>query len=183
VPKEEDIIYEPPKSEKKDFFSTISNSMLVGMNMVIVILAMVIGYVALTAALNGILGVFIDGLTVQKIFSYIFSPFAFLLGLPVKDALYVAQLMGIKLATNEFVAMMDLKNQLDTLPPHTVAVATTFLTSFANFSTVGMIYGTFNSVLGEGKSAIIGKNVWKLLVSGIAVSLLSAMIVGLFVWN
>jgi purine nucleoside transport protein len=45
-----------------------------------------------------------------------------------------------------------------------------------------MIYGTYNSTLSEGKSTIIGKNVWKLLVSGIAVSLLSAMIVGLFVW-
>lgn len=182
VTKDEDIIYVPPKSEKKDFFSTISNSMLVGMNMVIVILAMVIGYVALTAGLNGILGVFVNGLTIQKIFSILFSPFAFLLGLPVQDAMYVAQLMGIKLATNEFVAMMDLKNNLDTLPPHTIAVATTFLTSFANFSTIGMIYGTYNSVLSEGKSAIIGKNVWKLLVSGMAVSLLSAMIVGLFVW-
>ncbi len=52
---DEDIIYTPPKEEKKDFFSTISNSMLVGMNMVIVILAMVIGYVALTSAVNGIL--------------------------------------------------------------------------------------------------------------------------------
>lgn len=182
VTKEEDIIYVPPKSEKKDFFSTISNSMLVGMNMVIVILAMVIGYVALTAGLNGILGVFVNGLTIQKIFSILFSPFAFLLGLPIQDAMYVAQLMGIKLATNEFVAMMDLKNNLATLPPHTIAVATTFLTSFANFSTIGMIYGTYNSVLSEGKSAIIGKNVWKLLVSGMAVSLLSAMIVGLFVW-
>jgi purine nucleoside transport protein len=182
VTKEEDMIYVPPKSEKKDFFSTISNSMLVGMNMVIVILAMVIGYVALTSALNGILGVIVDGLTVQKIFSYIFSPFAFLLGLTGHDAMYVAQLMGIKLATNEFVAMMDLKKNLDTLPPHTIAVATTFLTSFANFSTVGMIYGTYNSTLSEGKSTIIGKNVWKLLVSGIAVSLLSAMIVGLFIW-
>ncbi|MBA9026159.1 MULTISPECIES: NupC/NupG family nucleoside CNT transporter [Bacillaceae] len=182
VPKEEDIIYVPPKEEKKDFFSTISNSMLIGMNMVIVILAMVIGYVALTAGVNGILGVIVDGLTIQKIFSVIFSPFAFLLGLTGHDAMYVAQLMGIKLATNEFVAMMDLKKNLDTLPPHTIAVATTFLTSFANFSTVGMIYGTYNSVLSEGKSAIIGKNVWKLLVSGVAVSLLSAMIVGLFVW-
>jgi purine nucleoside transport protein len=143
---------------------------------------MVIGYVALTAALNGILGVIVEGLTIQKIFSYLFSPFALLFGLPMKDAMYVAQLMGIKLATNEFVAMMDLKNQLDTLSPHTIAVATTFLTSFANFSTVGMIYGTFNSILSEGKSTIIGKNVWKLLVSGIAVSLLSATIVGLFVW-
>jgi purine nucleoside transport protein len=182
VSKEEDIVYVPPKEERKDFFSTISNSMMVGMNMVIVILAMVIGYVAVTACLNGILGFFVDGLTVQKIFSVIFSPFAFLLGLTGSDAMYVAQLMGINLATNEFVAMMDLKDKLKDLDPHTVAVATTFLTSFANFSTVGMIYGTFNSILGEENSSIIGKNVWKLLVSGIGVSLLSAMLVGLFVW-
>ncbi len=40
--------------------------MLVGMNMVIVILAMVIGYVALTAALNGVLGLFMHGLTIQR---------------------------------------------------------------------------------------------------------------------
>nr|WP_269448693.1 nucleoside transporter C-terminal domain-containing protein [Metabacillus kandeliae] len=182
VPKEEDIVYTPPKEEQKDFFSTISNSMLVGIRMVIVIMAMVIGYVALTAALNGILGFFLHGLTIQKIFSILFSPFAFLLGLPAKDAMYVAQLMGIKIATNEFVAMLDLKNQLNNLSPHTAAVAVTFLTSFANFSTVGMIYGTYNSILGEQKSSIIGRNVWKLLVSGMAVSLLSAMFVGLFVW-
>ena len=31
VTKDEDIIYVPPKEEKKDFFSTISNSMMVGM--------------------------------------------------------------------------------------------------------------------------------------------------------
>ncbi|TCP21327.1 purine nucleoside transport protein [Scopulibacillus darangshiensis] len=182
VEKEEDIVYVPPKEEKKDFFSTISNSMIVGIRMVIVILAMVIGYVALTAALNGILGFFVNGLTIQKIFSFIFSPFAFLLGLSGDDAMYVASLMGIKITTNEFVAMMDLKKHLDDLAPHTVAVAATFLTSFANFSTVGMIYGTYSSILGDEKSVIIGKNVWKLLVSGMAVSLLSAMLVGLFVW-
>lgn len=182
ITKEEDIVYSPSKKEKKDFFSTISKSMLVGMNMVIVILAMVIGYVALTACLNGILSFFVAGLTIQKIFSIIFSPFAFLLGLSGTDAMYVAELMGIKITTNEFVAMMDLKSHLNTLHPHTIAVATTFLASFANFSTVGMIYGTYNSLFGEEKSSIIGKNVWKLLVSGIAVSLLSAMLVGLFVW-
>lgn len=121
-------------------------------------------------------------MTIQKIFSIIFSPFAYLLGLSGKDAIYVAQLMGIKLATNEFVAMLDIKDKINTLAPHTVAVAVTFLTSFANFSTVGMIYGTFNSVVDEEKSQIIGKNVWKLLVSGMAVSLLSAMVVGLFIW-
>lgn len=182
VSKEEDIVYVPSKNERKDFFSTISNSMLVGIRMVIVIMAMVVGYVALTACVNGILGFFVHGLTVQKIFSVIFSPFAFLLGLSGHDAMYVAQLMGTKLATNEFVAMIDLKKHIDSLPRHTVAVATTFLTSFANFSTVGMIYGAISSIMGDEKSRIIGKNVWKLLVSGIAVSLLSALYVGLFIW-
>jgi purine nucleoside transport protein len=182
VSKEEDIVFVPAKADRKDFFSTISNSMLVGVKMVIVIMAMVIGYVALTAGINGILGFVVKGLTIQKIFSIIFSPLAFLLGLSGSDAMYVAQLMGIKLTTNEFVGMLDLKGRLSGLAPHTVAVAVTFLTSFANFSTVGMIYGTFNSILSEEKSNIIGKNVWKLLVSGMAVSTLSAMIVGLFVW-
>ncbi len=182
VTKEEDIVYVPAKEERGDFFSTISNSMLVGIRMVIVIMAMVIGYVALTAGLNGILGFVWHGLTIQKIFSIIFSPFAFLLGLSGADTMYVAQLMGIKLATNEFVAMLDLKDRIGELAPHTIAVAVTFLTSFANFSTVGMIYGTFNSTVSEEKSKIIGRNVWKLLVSGMGVSLLSAMIVGLFVW-
>ena len=97
--------------------------------------------------------------------------------------MYVAELMGIKITTNEFVAMMDLKSNLKSLQPHTVAVATTFLASFANFSTVGMIYGTYNSLFGGEKSSVIGKNVWKLLVSGMAVSLLSAMLVGLLYGN
>jgi purine nucleoside transport protein len=182
VTREEDVVYVPTKEERKDFFSTISNSMLVGIRMVIVITAMVIGYVALTASLNGILSFFVSGLTIQKIFSVLFSPFAFLLGLTGSDAMYVAQLMGIKLATNEFVALLDLKDKVGGLAPHTVAVAVTFLTSFANFSTVGMIYGTFNSILDEEKSHIIGRNVWKMLLSGMAVSLLSAMVVGIFVW-
>ena len=36
--------------------------------------------------------------------------------------MYVAELMGIKITTNEFVAMMDLKSNLKSLQPHTVAV-------------------------------------------------------------
>ena len=71
--------------------------------------------------------------------------------------MYVAELMGIKITTNEFVAMMDLKSNLKSLQPHTVAVATTFLASFANFSTVGMIYGTYNSLFGGENHQSSGK--------------------------
>ncbi|MGV2470019.1 NupC/NupG family nucleoside CNT transporter, partial [Bacillus subtilis] len=63
VSEDEDIIYTPRKEEKKELFSTIYKRMVVGMNMVIVNLAMVIGDVALTAAVNGINGVFVHGMT------------------------------------------------------------------------------------------------------------------------
>ena len=91
--------------------------MLVGMNMVIVILAMVIGYVALTKMFKWDFRIFCNGVNNSKIFSIIFSPFAFLLGLSGSDAMYVAELMGIKITTNEFVAMMDLKSNLKSLQP------------------------------------------------------------------
>ena len=74
VSKEEDVVYSPSKHEK-DFFSTISNSMLVGMNMVIVILAMVIGY-GFNSMFKWDFRIFVTGLTIQKS-SIIFSPFAF----------------------------------------------------------------------------------------------------------
>ena len=50
--------------------------MLVGMNMVIVILAMVIGYVAFNSMFKWDFRIFVTGLTIQKS-SLIFSPFAF----------------------------------------------------------------------------------------------------------
>lgn len=90
--------------------------------------------------------------------------------------------MGIKLVINEFVVMMDLKKNLDIFLLYMIVVVIIFLIFFVNFSMVGMIYGMYNFMLLEGKLMIIGKNVWKLFVSGIVVLLLSVMIVGLFVW-
>ncbi|MEL1206320.1 nucleoside transporter C-terminal domain-containing protein, partial [Staphylococcus epidermidis] len=66
--------------------------------------------------------------------------------------------------------------------PHYQAVLTVFVTSFANFSTVGMIIGAFKGLVDREKNDMIAKNVGYMLLSGILVSLLSAATVGLFVW-
>ena len=66
--------------------------------------------------------------------------------------------------------------------PHYRAMLTVFLTSFANFSTIGMIIGCFKGIVNKEKNDLISKNVGYMLVSGILVSLLSAAMVGLFVW-
>ena len=59
---------------------------------------------------------------------------------------------------------------------------TTFITSFANFGTLGMIIGAFKGLVGKEDNDYIAQNVGYLLLSGILVSLLSAAFVGLFVW-
>jgi Nucleoside permease len=59
---------------------------------------------------------------------------------------------------------------------------TVFVTSFANFSTIGMIIGAFKGLVDKEKNDVIAANVGYMLISGILVSLLSAAMVGIFVW-
>lgn len=109
-------------------------------------------------------------------------PFAWLTGLNVDDAFKFAQFMGTKLVTNEFVVMGKVTGSINNYAPHFKAMLTVFLTSFANFSTVGMIIGAFKGLVDKEKNDLISANVGYLLLSGILVSLLSAGIVGVFVW-
>lgn len=109
-------------------------------------------------------------------------PFAWLTGLNVHDAFEFAQYMGTKLVTNEFVVMGKVTGTINQFAPHYKAVLTVFLTSFANFSTVGMIIGCFKGLVNRQKNDVVAKNVGYLLLSGILVSLVSAATVGLFVW-
>ncbi|HBF73862.1 MAG TPA: NupC/NupG family nucleoside CNT transporter, partial [Lactobacillus sp.] len=96
-----------------------------------------------------------------------------------------AQYMGTKLVTNEFVVMGKIAPTIHDVAKygaHYQAQLTVFLTSFANFSTTGMIIGAFKGLADKESNSLISKNVGYMLLSGILVSLLSAGIVGLFVW-
>ncbi|CAM2981654.1 nucleoside transporter C-terminal domain-containing protein [Paenibacillus sediminis] len=182
VTKEEDIVYRPTKAEKKNFFDFITGSMLTGGKLALIIAAALLGYIALIDCINSILGLIYKNASFENILAVVFSPFTFLMGVTPSQIFTTAQFMGEKLATNEFVAMGHLHPILHTLNRHTEAVISTFLVSFCNFSTVGIILGSVKALFNEEKSDFIAKNTWRLLVSGILVSFLTAMVVGLFVW-
>ena len=74
-------------------------------------------------------------------------PFAWLMGLPHGEAFQFAQYMGTELVTNEFVVMGRVTSMINDFAPHYKAVLTVFVTSFANFSTVGMIIGCFKMLV------------------------------------
>jgi purine nucleoside transport protein len=129
------------------------------------------------------LGAFWKPLSLESILGVIMFPFAWLMGLPVDQAWTLSQDMGLKLVTNEFVVMGKVAGGvINGYDPHLRAILTVFLTSFANFGTLGMIIGAFKGLVNKEKNELIAKNVGYLLLSGILVSLLSAGFVGLFVW-
>ena len=65
---------------------------------------------------------------------------------------------------------------------HARVVLTVFLTSFANFGTIGMIIGCFKGLVNKEKNDYISARVPYMLLAGVLVSLLSAATAGLFVW-
>ena len=175
--------HDPAKPEKEPYFSFLGDSILTGGQLILIITANVVAFVALAAVINALLGLINPNLSLESILGvFMFIP-AWLMGLDPGTAWDFAQLMGLKLVTNEFVVMGEVSGSVTSFAPHYQAVLTTFITSFANFSTLGMVIGCFKGMVSKEKNDAISHQVGRLLLSGILVSLLSAALVGLFVWS
>lgn len=195
VEEKEDIIYSinnEEKNERQPFFSFLGDSVLNAGKLVLIIIAFVISFVALADFLDRFINL-ITGLVgswmglkgsfgLNQILGVFMYPFALLLGLPWGEAWIVAQQMSKKIVTNEFVVMGEITKVIDTYSAHRRAVISTFLVSFANFSTIGMIVGTLKGIVDKKTSDFVSKYVPMMLLSGILVSLLTAAFVGLFAW-
>lgn len=176
VKPEEDIL-EVQEEEKQSFFEMLGEYIMDGFKVAITVAAMLLGFVALIAMINGIFdGIF--GITFQELLGFIFAPFAFIMGVPWKEAVDAGSIMATKLVSNEFVAMLDLGN-FTTLSSRTVGIVSVFLVSFANFSSIGIIAGAVKG-LHERQGNVVARFGLKLLYGATLVSVLSATIAGLF---
>ena len=194
VEEKEDIIYSIRNEEidKQPFFSFLGDSVLNAGKLILIIIAFVISFVALSDLIDrfinlitGIVGSWagIKGsFGLDQILGTFMYPFALLLGLPFDEAWIVAQQMAKKIVTNEFVVMGQIKDVIDSYSPHRRAVIATFLVSFANFSTIGMIIGTLKGIVDKKTSDFVSQYVPMMLLAGILVSLMTAGFVGLFAW-
>lgn len=187
--KDDEIVQVSDDGGKREpFFSFLSGSILGAGKMVLIIAATVIAFVSLGELINQILGLIgLKWLTLENIFGVIMFPFAWLLGFSVGDAFQLAQYMGTKLVTNEFVVMGEVSKNMVAgkglfANDHARIVLSVFLTSFANFGTIGMIIACFKGLVSPEKNDYISARVPYMLVAGILVSLISAAMAGLFVW-
>src|SRR5713101_4388324 len=107
-----------------------------GLHLALNVGAMLISFLALIAMVNYILG--FAHLSLQQIFGWVFAPVAWSLGVPWRDAPAVGNLLGTRMALNEFVAYSQLGPLKPTLDPKSFTICTFALCGFANFSSIGI---------------------------------------------
>ena len=156
-----------------------------GLFLALNVAAMLLAFVALIALLNYIIG-FIGGflgfpsLSLQWILGKIFSPLAFVMGIPVKDISIAGSLLGEKIMINEFVAYSSLSNYITEgiLQEKTILILTYALCGFANISSIAIQIGGIGGIAPERKSTI-AKLGLKSLIGGALATCLTGTIAGI----
>mgnify|MGYP000116883177 CR=1 FL=1 len=112
------------KGNNANVIDAIAEGAGTGMQMVIAIAASLVGIIGIVAVINMILG--FAGISLEQIFSYVFAPFGFLMGLDTNQVLMEGAFLGNKLIVNEFVAFQDLGKILSSLDYRTGIVCSYF---------------------------------------------------------
>uniref|UniRef100_A0A8C3NC59 Sodium/nucleoside cotransporter n=1 Tax=Geospiza parvula TaxID=87175 RepID=A0A8C3NC59_GEOPR len=187
------------RGEEQNILEAASNGAANSVGLVANIAANLIGFLAVLEFINAALRWFgkmvdIEGLTFQVICSYVLMPLAFLMGADWADSPLVAELLGIKIFLNEFVAYQQLatykKNRLMGLEEwdgsrkqwisvrRAESITTFALCGFANLSSLGITLGGLSSMVPQRKSDLAAV-VLRALLTGMCVSMLNACLAGL----
>lgn len=172
----EEVSVSIEKDSNTNLLGAIADGAMSGLQTVLAIGASLIAIIGLVALVNGFLGIF--NLSLEQIFSYIFAPLGFLMGVDSNEILTAGQLLGSKLVLNEFVAFQQLGSIFATLGERTQMVLSIALAGFANISSIGICISGISALCPEKKNTL-AKLAFKSMIGGFAVSILSAMIVGI----
>ncbi|WP_370603435.1 NupC/NupG family nucleoside CNT transporter [Citrobacter braakii] len=161
-----------------------TNGATIGLKLAANVGAMLLALIALIAMVNGLLGWFCGffgygNVTLQFIFSYLFAPVAWLLGIPANEVLQIGSLLGQKLVLNEFVAYTSFIPMKDRLSEYSQIITIIALAGFANLSSPAALIGVLGGSV-PGKKSFIAKMGLKVILAGTLSNLLSAALTGLF---
>jgi CNT family concentrative nucleoside transporter len=165
-----------------------------GMKLAINVAAMLIAFIAGIAMINYLLGLAgsqfdMPQLSLEWIFSKLFSPFAFLMGVAPDDTARVGELLGKKLVLNEFVAFKDLTDVnaikdngnfvgVTGIQERSYKLAAFALTGFANFASIGIQLGGIGAMAPSRRSDL-AKLGLRALLGGFLATLINASIAGI----
>jgi len=175
---------EEEEAEKKEnLIGAIARGTGDGLHMALNIGAMLIAFIALIHLLDGIMG----GIhrhaawfptSLEGILGVLFSPIAWVIGIPWHDCPAIGNLLGTRMVLNELVAFTMLGPQKATLDPRSFTIATFALCGFANFSSIGIQIGGI-SALAPNRRGDLARLGFRAMLAGTMANLMSASIAGM----
>ena len=156
-----------------------------GLMLALNVAAMLLAFVALIALFNYLIGL-VGGLfgfpelSLNWILGKLFSPLAFVMGVPTGDLSAAGSLLGQKVMINEFVAYSDLSalSASGVLQEKTILIMTYALCGFANISSVAIQIGGIGA-MAPNKKGTIAKLGFKALLGGALATCLTATVAGI----
>ena len=154
---------------------TMMNYATAGFKGVIGITVALIVFLSVVAMINNFIGVFFPSITLESILGVLFTPLAFLMGVPAEEVGMVSQILATKIVTNEAVAFG--LPQFAMLSANTKAMMTTALCGFAGLGSIGILIGGYSAVA-PNKVGVVAKLGMKALLTATAVNMLTGAVVG-----
>ena len=173
------------ESESVNLIDAAANGASEGLKLAMNVAAMLVAFIALIAFLNGFLGIIgewfgFENFSLELILGYLFSPVAFLMGVPWSDCIIVGSFLGKKLVINEFVAYLDLKDQMANLSPRSIVISTYALCGFANFSSIAIQIGGIGALC-EKQRKVLAELGMRSLIAGTLACFMTACVAGILV--
>src|SRR6201997_154908 len=175
---------EMPATEKEsNVLGAIARGTVDGLHLAMNVGAMLMVFLALLAFVNACMGwvhlhVGWFPYNLQLVLGWLFSPIAWLIGIPWHDAAAIGNLLGTRMVLNEFVAFAQLGQIKATIDPRSFTIATFALCGFANFSSIGIQIGGIGALAPEQRSQLAKFGV-RAMLAGTMANLMSASIVGI----
>ena len=174
----------------KNALAALTRGTTDGLSLALNVAAMLITFIAMIYLVDGLFGAVHDLLarhgvawfptSLEQVLGWIFSPIAWVIGIPWQDCHRIGDLLGLRMVTNELIAFQRLgpmKEGIGALDPRSFTIATFALCGFANFSSIGIQIGGIGALAPNKRSDLAQLGI-RAMLCGTMANLMSASIVG-----
>lgn len=165
------------KPDTVNVIEAAANGAIDGLKLAASIGAILLAFIALIGMMNHFLGY--AHTSFEQISGVLFTPVAYLMGVPWEDCTKVGELLGIKVVFNEFISYRRMQEMVlsGALKPRSVTIATYALCSFANLGSIAILIGGIGAIA-PGRKKEIARLSLRALIAGVLASLLTATVAG-----
>ncbi len=152
-----------------------------GLELFLIVIAMLLVLVALVFMVNAMLGLLPDvggqAVSLERLLGYVMAPVCWLMGVPWSEALAAGSLMGIKTVLNEFLAYLRLAAlPTGTLSDRSALIMTYALCGFANFGSLGILIGGLATMVPERRDEVVALGLRSILAGTLATCCTGAVV-------